>query len=134
MPSPTTTTTFTSTALNQQQHISKSKLDNGTPSSSTYNDLQRVLKLVQDERHLVAYELYVDVKRRIDDAKRRLVLNSGDSTNQQESKRVNEKKVRWKKTNDTAAAKEEISEDEQANKFLEDKREEFDALKVCLSI
>ena len=116
------------TTLNQH-HISKSVLDDGTPSSSTYNDLQRVLKLVQDERHLVAYDLYVDAKRRIDDAKRLLVLN----TNQQESKRVNEKKVRWKKTNDTAA-KEEMSNDEQAIKLLEDKKEEFDALKVCLSI
>ena len=124
---PSPTNSF-ATTLNQH-HISKSVLDDGTPSSSTYNDLQRVLKLVQDERHLVAYDLYVDAKRRIDDAKRLLVLN----TNQQESKRVNEKKVRWKKTNDTAA-KEEMSNDEQAIKLLEDKKEEFDALKVCLSI
>ena len=84
LPSPTTTS-FTTTSNQHRNCINKSVLDDGKPSLSTYNDLQRVLKLIQDERHLVAYELYVDAKRRIIDRKTRA------STDKQQKK--NEKKL-----------------------------------------
>mmetsp|Transcript_7597 Transcript_7597/g.11005 ORF Transcript_7597/g.11005 Transcript_7597/m.11005 type:complete len:222 (+) Transcript_7597:71-736(+) len=40
--------------------------DRGKPSDDVYNDLLRVLVLVQDERHLVAYDLFRDVRNRVE--------------------------------------------------------------------
>jgi len=41
--------------------------DDGKPSFNVLSDLMRVLKLIQQERHLVAYELFSSAKDRIDD-------------------------------------------------------------------
>lgn len=41
--------------------------DRGKPSKSVAKDLQRVVNLIQDERHLVAYDLYLDCKERMKD-------------------------------------------------------------------
>ena len=40
--------------------------DSGKPSHSVANDLRRVVNFIQDERHLVAHELYEDVKSRLE--------------------------------------------------------------------
>ena len=40
-------------------------LDDGRPSHSALNDLHRVLKLIEAERHLAAYQLYSHAKERI---------------------------------------------------------------------
>lgn len=45
----------------------KTQDDTGTPGRSIAGDMQRVLDLIDDERHLVANELYQDIKRRIAD-------------------------------------------------------------------
>ena len=39
--------------------------DRGKPTAKVSEDLQRVLNLVQDERHLVAYDLYMNCKARL---------------------------------------------------------------------
>ena len=39
--------------------------DNGQPSSSITNDVQRVLQLIDDERHLTAHALYTSILHRI---------------------------------------------------------------------
>ncbi|KAL7496048.1 hypothetical protein ACHAWT_004346 [Skeletonema menzelii] len=41
------------------------ELDDGTPSHSALNDLNRVLKLIEAERHLAAYQLFCHVRERI---------------------------------------------------------------------
>ena len=41
--------------------------DDGSPSDDPYKDLQRSLELAEDERYLVAYDLYEDVRRRVKD-------------------------------------------------------------------
>ena len=50
-----------------------SLLDDGRPSLSALNDLHRVLKLIEAERHLAAYQLYTHVKERI------IVSNNNDN-------------------------------------------------------
>jgi len=40
--------------------------DNGTPTNSCVHDLKRVLRLIEDERHLIANDLYQDIIGRID--------------------------------------------------------------------
>ena len=50
-----------------------SLLDDGRPSHSALNDLHRVLKLIEAERHLAAYQLYTHVKERI------IVSNNNDN-------------------------------------------------------
>ena len=42
--------------------------DGGTPTASLCADLRRSLALIHEERHLVAYDLYRDVLRRLDAA------------------------------------------------------------------
>ena len=42
--------------------------DDGTPTASLCADLRRSLALIHEERHLVAYDLYRDVLRRVDAA------------------------------------------------------------------
>lgn len=39
--------------------------DDGTPSKSCVADIQRVFRLIEDERHLIANALYQDVMSRI---------------------------------------------------------------------
>mmetsp|Transcript_50952 Transcript_50952/g.75588 ORF Transcript_50952/g.75588 Transcript_50952/m.75588 type:complete len:1124 (-) Transcript_50952:484-3855(-) len=43
-----------------------SRDDDGTPSDDVHADLIRVLALIEDERHLVAYDLYRDAKNRVE--------------------------------------------------------------------
>ena len=76
-------------------------VDNGTPSKSMLYDLQRVLKLIQDERYLVANDLYVDVRRRI------VIADSNSSS---------------------SASTEHLHQE--ARRFWKDNLVEFDALEV----
>lgn len=112
----------------QQHHV----VDDGTPSSSAVKDLQRVLKMIEEERHLVAYDLYIDAKRRIiDDSIRSQGATTTSSTL---SKKSSISKVSWKSPPERSSANPGsiYSDDEQAWIFLQEKREEFQALEVCL--
>ena len=40
--------------------------DDGSPSDSCLNDAKRIFKLIIDERHLCAHDLYVDLKERLE--------------------------------------------------------------------
>lgn len=86
-------------------------VDDGTPSSSPYNDLQRVIAMMNDERHLVAYDLFVDVKRRLDETSRMgaaaatIIANNASSQNYQNA---------WA--------------------FLQERQQEFQALEVSRAI
>ncbi|GKY99318.1 hypothetical protein MPSEU_000886900 [Mayamaea pseudoterrestris] len=44
--------------------------DNGAPTASLLKDAERVFRLIQDERHLTAEKLYLDVKQRLHDWKK----------------------------------------------------------------
>ena len=56
-------------------------VDDGVPSNNIHNDLLRVLALMEDERHLVAYDLYKDAKNRFE-------LQRGASSNMDEAKKA----------------------------------------------
>ena len=50
------------------EHDDDADDDDGTPTASLCADLRRSLALIHEERHLVAYDLYRDVLRRVDAA------------------------------------------------------------------
>lgn len=58
----------------------KTQDDAGKPGHSIAGDMQRVLDLMDDERHLVANELYQDIKRRIADSRKRTMGNQEEKT------------------------------------------------------
>jgi len=66
-------------------------VEEALPSHDIHKDLQRVLHLVEEERHLVAYDLYEDVLRRLKEhenepiQEEHQILNSYDSSAKSES-------------------------------------------------
>ncbi|KAL7543423.1 hypothetical protein ACHAXR_012704 [Thalassiosira sp. AJA248-18] len=100
-------------------------VDDGSPSSSTLTDLQRVLNLIQDERHLVAHDLYLNAKRRIHET-----LDIQLQQQQQQPK--NKKNKVWWKTPESSnaedAQRDSKNEYEKAWLFLQRRHEEFQAL------
>ena len=114
-----------------------------TPSSSTLHDLKRITTYIKDERHLVAYELYVDVKRRLD-AYRRERDDRGKTDNDDGGGNLSERGYhRWRmgwrthrhhvhtETNGQQQQHTlDLEENEEAYKFWMDRRQEFEALEV----
>ena len=118
--------------------------DDGRPSSSALRDLKRVVQMIKDERHLVARDLYVDARRRI--------LDGSDpprQANNIDDSKQNNNRPRWKITaavsarDKFAAARgkenesknnDEEDENNAARVFLNEKKEEFIALEVCMML
>ncbi|KAK1732328.1 hypothetical protein QTG54_016995, partial [Skeletonema marinoi] len=50
---------------NNDDSATSVELDDGTPSHSALNDLHRVLKLIEAERHLAAHQLFTHARERI---------------------------------------------------------------------
>jgi hypothetical protein len=48
-------------------HAPTTSGDNGAPTASLLKDAERVFQFMQDERHLTAEKLYLNVKQRLDD-------------------------------------------------------------------
>ena len=118
------------------------------PSPSLLHDLQRVLRFMEEERHLVAFELYRDVKRRLDswrtdsDSSRNVAKN-GQGANRESVDGANEYKSIWKRRNkhstktvgdakDDTMSKNgnDICENQEAYDFWMVRRKEFEALEV----
>lgn len=119
-------------------------IDNGLPSASPYVDLQRVIKLIEAERHLLAFDLLGDVRRRLDAVN--ATANSGDGgasskgggrKNKQSptSTPSTPRRKKWRNKSTTSAEEEKQQqrqiEIEKAALLLREKHEEFVALEVC---
>lgn len=118
--------------------VKEKTADNVTPSVSSLKDLERVIHLIESERHLVAYKLYVDVKRRLDEW-----LEQRDSAAREKHERnnnVTKSPMRWKKFswisgrhNDYQNADNKApgpSGNEEAYNFYIRRKKEFEALEV----
>ena len=102
------------------QSIGKSDVDDGVPSQSALKDLQRAMKLVADERHLAAHELYLDARRRVEESRGEL----GDIQDDRQQAKNRRGRIWWKQELQTIDA----SDEEKAWDFLQDRKEEFEAL------
>eukprot|EP00580_Thalassiosira_gravida_P020738 CAMPEP_0201680390 /NCGR_PEP_ID=MMETSP0494-20130426/50574_1 /ASSEMBLY_ACC=CAM_ASM_000839 /TAXON_ID=420259 /ORGANISM="Thalassiosira gravida, Strain GMp14c1" /LENGTH=554 /DNA_ID=CAMNT_0048164109 /DNA_START=80 /DNA_END=1743 /DNA_ORIENTATION=- len=129
--------------------------DDGTPSSSTYRDLQRVLKMIRDERHLAAYELYCNAKGRVEEARKAASEATAESDGMANNGTKRRNKFRWKgaqeegdgdgdgdgdgekkrakggrqfKRGGEEVTRENDDRDEKAWQCLQERREEFQAL------
>ena len=113
----------------EKPHILKVTVDEGIPSNSTLKDIQRVLQLITNERHLVAYELFVDVKRRIDNDARSVAEEKQDN-HQLNSK--DKRKAWWREKSRRSSSMgledDESDENEKAYKLLQERQKEFEAL------
>ena len=105
LPSPLSTASSPSSRGNDNNNVSK--LDDGAPSNSALNDLQRVLKLIEAERHLAAHQLYVHARDRV------LKKNNHDDNNN---------------NNNTASSNNSDASIEAAGILLQTKRHEFETL------
>ena len=126
-----------------------------TPSSSTLHDLKRITTYIKDERHLVAYELYVDVKRRLDAYRILKRDDRGKTDNNHDGGNLSERGYhRWRmgwrnhrphvhtenngqqqqqqhvNNGDAKRSTLDLEENEEAYKFWMDRRQEFEALEV----
>ncbi|KAL3781388.1 hypothetical protein ACHAW5_010284 [Stephanodiscus triporus] len=121
--------------------IAAAAADDGRPSSSALWDLKRVLKMIEDERHLVARDLYVDARSRILDqsAPPRRIDNFEQNNTQTRWKvtaadfaRDYVTALRGKKNENNNNAGED--EDMAARMLLDEKKEEFIALETLFGI
>eukprot|EP00956_Cyclotella_meneghiniana_P029321 scaffold70568_cov53-Cyclotella_meneghiniana.AAC.2 len=129
-----------------------------TPSSSTLHDLKRITTYIKDERHLVAYELYVDVKRRLDaytilqrDDRGRTDNNNNHGGGNLSERGYHRWRMGWRtnrphhvhtenngqqqqqqhvNNGDAKRSTLDLEENEEAYKFWMDRRKEFEALEV----
>ena len=113
----------------EKPHILKVTVDDGKPSSSTLKDIQRVLQLITNERHLVAYELFVDVKRRIIDNEARFVAEE----KQDNQVNIKDKRKAWwreksRRSSSMGLEDDESDENEKAYELLQETQKEFEAL------
>lgn len=98
--------------------------DRGKPTDHVAKDLQRVLNFIQDERHLVAYDLYLDCKGRLN--KLREVGENYD-----EEKDAKAKKKRWGAAKKGSSGPSfDAEEYEAALDLVRKHREEFTVLEV----
>lgn len=113
----------------EKPHLLKVTVDDGKPSNSALKDIQRVLQLITNERHLVAYELFVDVKRRIIDNEARFVAEEKQD-NQLNSK--DKRKAWWReksiRSSSMGLEDDESDDNEKAYKLLQERQKEFEAL------
>lgn len=111
----------------KKPHILKVTVDDGKPSNSALKDIQRVLQLITNERHLVAYELFVDVKRRIDNEARSVAEKQENQLNSKDKR-----KAWWReksrRSSSMAGLEDESDENEKAYKLLQERQKEFEAL------
>jgi hypothetical protein len=121
--------------------VKESTEDNSVPSSSSFRDLQRVIHLIESERHLVAFDLYTDVKRRLDDWS--VKQNNHVVDEPRGSERSQKSASRWKKMGWRGARQEcdanegrvdesstDFAENQEAYNFYTSRLEEFEALEV----
>lgn len=107
-------------------------IDDGIPSLSPFKDLHRVLKLIEDERHLVAHNLFLDARRRIEESRNGCVLdvNSG-SPKFGKSYRKKKGGIQREETNaQNTQSQGNVTSRDDAWKLLQEKEEEFRALEV----
>ena len=128
------------------------------PSVSTLRDLKRVVSLIEEERHLVAYELYLHVKKRLDAwmlSNDRRGEETKDDDNTDDHLTYSESKNghhhhRWRMgwrnhrhpdgqhhavTNEEERQQpSELEENEEGYRFWIDRRKEFEALEVSQSV
>ena len=111
----------------EKPHLLKVTVDDGKPSNSALKDIQRVLQLITNERHLVAYELFVDVKRRIDNEARSVAEKQENQLNSKDKR-----KAWWReksrRSSSMAGLDDESDENEKAYKLLQERQKEFEAL------
>ena len=93
--------------------------DDGSPSNDPLDDLKRSLSLMQDERHLIAHELYSSTRRRIEDWKKEPIRSQSGKKSPKDKD-----KAKVVKTNDTDVLF------EKADIFFQERKNEFDELEV----
>lgn len=98
-------------------------VDDGTPSHSALNDLHRVLKLIQDERHLIAYKLYMH-------AKERTILRHTTVTNNTNNNTTNAKSLSAAMDTSLASARSLLNSRQHEFHTLERRFDIFNAAKV----
>mmetsp|Transcript_17203 Transcript_17203/g.35921 ORF Transcript_17203/g.35921 Transcript_17203/m.35921 type:complete len:1023 (-) Transcript_17203:21-3089(-) len=105
-------------------------IDDGIPSSSPFKDLHRVLKLIEDERHLVAHNLFLDARRRIEESRNDCVLDvNGGSPKFGKSYRKKKGGIQREETNtQNTQSRGNMTNRDDAWKLLQEKEEEFRAL------
>lgn len=79
--------------------------DNGSPSNSCEGDIRRILRFIEDERHLVAHTLYVDVLKRI-----RELNETAEGGNRLRLRPSKSSKIRFAQAKDAQAAESMIEE------------------------
>ena len=113
----------------------KTEGDSGKPSSHIFDDLLRVLDFIEDERHLVAYDLYLNIESRLE----RLKKLKEDHTQAKAEKALQGvdrgKKSSWNrkaKESKTAKAVDPFDENlyDKTVHLLREHKQEFDLLKV----
>lgn len=105
--------------------------DTGKPTHSVADDLLRVLDFIEDERHLVAYDLYLDIQSRLRKLKK-LKLDHEQATAAEALRGIENKKKSWKKSKQPANVV--VTFDEysfnRAVDLLRENKEKLDLLKV----
>ncbi|CAB9511255.1 expressed unknown protein [Seminavis robusta] len=95
--------------------------DSGKPSTSVSKDLRRVSNFIEDERHLVAYELYRNVKPRWE-----ALIHEKRGYDAAATEKANEKKGRaWMKKGANEEEKFDLKEFEAANAIFQKHKEKF---------
>lgn len=113
--------------------------DAGDPSPSALKDLHRVLRLIEDERHLVAHNLLLDAKRRIEESRGKSLLDrknqipKPDQTKRQRKRGggiLGGKGGRVAEDSNEEGSEIIYNEEQEALIFFEEKRAEFRKLEV----
>jgi hypothetical protein len=129
--------TLAEMTISTYKPVKLSSADNAAPSSSTLRDIQRVISLIEDERHLVAHELYLNVKERLDDWHKKATASDGSDTRKgMKTEEGKNTAGRWKRSwrrqehvhvDDRAV---DVEENEEAYGFYLGRLKEFEALEV----
>jgi hypothetical protein len=96
--------------------------DNGEPSASLWKDAKRMIRLVHDERLLVAEKLLLDIRRRLDDW---TSVNNGASSPSKSPGRRNGFKVFGHKNKLSKQEAERLANEVQHVKTLLDQNEDL---------
>lgn len=110
--------------------------DSGKPTASILDDLLRVLDFIEDERHLVAYDLYLNIQSRMG-ALKKLKQDHEQARAEKALQGIEQdkKKSSWnrkssKEQDKVAAAPFDENSYDKTVQLLRDHKEEFDLLKV----
>ena len=119
---------------NYYRPIKPSNADNAIPTSSTLKDIQRVLALIEEERHLVAHSLYVSVKERLDDYFVKTNTNKGVITAEKTTRKTTRLWSKWRRHQEDECQEEmDTAENGEAYEFYLGRLKEFEALEVSSS-